>query len=84
MKYVLHVLCQECGRHLNQSKPMEASKMVSRWNLIIIGAPLQTKPCAQGCRSTESDMNANTKLEIREESTGKAVTFEALRKLVRK
>lgn len=54
--FIIVVKCRECGAELNRSKPLTRKD----YTLAVISAPLMTKPCPNGCRSTYSDCNANT------------------------
>lgn len=52
--------CRDCGTELNRSIPFE-DKDESK---VRITSGLAAGSCPKGCRSTFSDLNLNTKLEI--------------------
>lgn len=54
--------CGECGAELNRSVPFE-EKDESKVRLT---SGFAAGPCPKGCRSTFSDLNLNTKIEIQE------------------
>ncbi len=51
--------CAECGTELNRAIGVPESKKGS----VVISAPLVAGRCKNGCRSSGSDWNCNTKLE---------------------
>src|SRR5579863_4443701 len=59
-KIVLVLNCADCGKELNRTKEIKARD----YTLAVLSGPLNTMPCPNGCRSTASDMNMNTKMEI--------------------
>lgn len=52
--------CKDCGTVLNETKPFPPEKE----GLIRMGSPMMAGQCPKGCRSTFSDLNMNTTLEI--------------------
>jgi len=62
--YHLEVLCKECGSKLAETDEMSGSEMRSDWTRLMLSAPLVTRQCPNGCRSTFSDCNINTDIEI--------------------
>ena len=55
-EFIIVIECKDCGRELNRSNTLTAKDYTS----VVLSAPLNTKPCPNGCRSTASDCNANT------------------------
>lgn len=55
-EFVIVVRCKDCGEELNRSVRLTAKD----YTQAVLSAPLNTKPCPNGCRSTASDCNANT------------------------
>lgn len=60
MKKIAILKCKDCGKELNRSVPFEAKDEAK----IRFSSGLAAGPCPNGCRSTFSDLNINTKLEI--------------------
>lgn len=63
-KYIVRLLCADCGKELNQTKPMTGEEVHNNWVLIVMGSGLFADGCPNKCRKTFSDLNINTKFDI--------------------
>lgn len=55
--FIIVVECADCKAELNRSRPLTKKD----YTLAVLSGPLVTKPCPNGCRSTFSDCNLNTR-----------------------
>lgn len=62
--FVILNCCKDCGEELNRSVVLTGKSIKKNWTKIVLGSGLNTKKCPNGCRSTFSDININTKLKI--------------------
>lgn len=80
--YTVVVHCNDCSRELNRtSHPFTASGLKDNWSGLVSSAPICTKPCPNGCRSTASDCNANTH-QLVIDSNGHTLDKDELRELL--
>ena len=56
-EFMIVVLCADCGRELKRTKTMTARRYAEV--LLRLTAP----PCPNGCRSTFTDLNMNTRYQ---------------------
>jgi hypothetical protein len=56
-QFVIVVECGNCGAELNRSVPLTAKE----YTMAVLMGPLNTRSCPNGCRSTFSDLNLNTR-----------------------
>lgn len=66
--FVILLKCAGCGIELNRSKVMTGKEIYKSWTSIVITSGFNAGSCSNGCRSTFSDLNINTKLEIVKEA----------------
>ena len=62
--YKLVLLCNDCGKQLNETSEMSGKEIKNLWTDMVLASGLVTGKCPNGCRSTYSDLNINTKLRI--------------------
>jgi len=55
--FIIVVKCADCGAELNRSRPLTKDNYTQA---VILG-PIMTPACPNGCRSTFSDCNLNTR-----------------------
>ncbi len=79
MKYVVLFNCHDCGKTLNTTIPMEAKDLVTDWPELTIVAPVNNELCPTGCGVSIIGRNVNAGFQIKEEGTGKVVTYGDLR-----
>jgi len=67
--------CRDCGEVLNETEPFP-DKEEGR---VAVSSGLAAGPCPKGCRSTFSDLNMNTTLEVRsvDDESGKRLFRQA-------
>ena len=63
-KYIVRLLCADCGKELNRSKEMTGKEICDNWVMIVMGSGFNAGKCKKGCRSTFSDLNINTDFKI--------------------
>jgi hypothetical protein len=61
--FIIVVKCADCAAELARSNPLTKEQ----YTMAVLSAPLITKPCPNGCRSTWSDCNINTRHEWQRE-----------------
>lgn len=61
-KCTLH--CGDCDNQLNETVEMTGKELGSSWTGMVMGSGFAAGKCSNGCRSTFSDLNINTKLNV--------------------
>lgn len=56
-KFIIVSCCADCGAELNRSNPLSGMD----YTFAVMAEPLSTRRCPNGCRSTFSDCNINTR-----------------------
>lgn len=70
-RFVVKIHCNDCGGVLNTSTPFENKEQLSeRWANLCFSGALMAGKCPNGCRSTFSDMNINTRMIIYDADSG--------------
>ena len=77
-KYSVHLLCGDCGGKLNNSSEMTEDELCQRWIRLVISSGFDAGKCSNGCGSTWSDLNINTKMEIFNVTENKYVDIDKL------
>jgi hypothetical protein len=76
--------CADCGAILNETSVFDTHKELRQaWPFLCLGGPLNTRECANGCRSTFTDCNFNTKMQVYDGDTNEHLPFEKLDDLPR-
>jgi hypothetical protein len=65
-RYIVKVLCSECGKVLLDSVPLIGSELKEAWSNLVLTKGFNTPPCREGCRPTFSDFNINSQMTIEE------------------
>jgi hypothetical protein len=63
-QYQIIITCSDCNEVLNTSVVMTGKKIKEKWGILVMGSPINTGSCPNGCRATFSDCNLNTEMEI--------------------
>jgi len=58
-KYVLVLRCRDCGAELNRTHPLTKQET----SHARVASGFAGRPCPNGCRSTFSDLNINTRID---------------------
>jgi hypothetical protein len=78
-KFKVLLLCHDCRAQLNATVEMTAAQVYDDWTQLVMSSGFVSGKCKQGCRSTFSDLNINTTLQIVDAGTGKKVEFKTFK-----
>lgn len=78
-KFKVFLLCADCDQKLNETVELTANEIYKDWGRITMGAGFNAGNCPNGCRSTFSDLNINTRQKVVDAETGEAVVFKVFK-----